>query len=92
MSSERAGGAGRLVAGRYELCDLLGRGGMGAVWRAADHMLGRTVAVKEVTYPPYLGDEERCELRERTLREARAAARFEHPKVTTVHDVGEEDG
>ncbi|MDP9398401.1 MAG: serine/threonine protein kinase [Actinomycetota bacterium] len=85
-------GAGRLVAGRYQLRELLGQGGMGAVWLASDAVLGRTVAVKEVTFPPYLHEDERRQLRERTLREARAAARFEHPQVTTVHDVVEEDG
>ena len=85
-------GAGRLVAGRYQLRELLGQGGMGSVWLASDAVLGRTVAVKEVTFPPYLHEDERRQLRERTLREARTAARFEHPRVTTVHDVVEEDG
>lgn len=65
---------------------------MGSVWLASDAILDRDVAVKEVTFPVSLSDEERQSLRERTLREARAAARFQHPRVTTVHDVVEEDG
>jgi len=85
-------GSDRVVAGRYTLRRLLGRGGMGSVWLATDGVLGRDVALKEVTFPVLLTDQERNSLRERTLREARAAARFEHAQVTTVHDVIEEDG
>ncbi|MGY1731183.1 serine/threonine-protein kinase [Geodermatophilus sp. SYSU D01045] len=85
-------GAGRLVAGRYAVTGLLGRGGMGVVWRATDQVLGRPVALKEVTFPVHLGDDERAALRDRTLREARAAARLVHPCVTTLYDVVEEDG
>jgi len=65
---------------------------MGTVWRASDLLLGRDVAIKEVVYPDYLTAEDHALLRERTMREARAAARFTHPNVTTVHDVVEEDG
>ena len=85
-------GEDRVVAGRYALQRLLGTGGMGRVWLATDGVLGRDVAVKEVTFPAVMTDAERGRLRERTLREARAAARLEHPRVTTVHDVVEEDG
>ena len=84
-------GVGRVLAGRYTLRTPLGRGGMGTVWLATDSVLGRQVAIKEVTFEA-AAVEERGLLRERTLREARAAARFEHPRVTTVHDVVEEDG
>ena len=87
-----AAGPDRVVADRYVLRRLLGRGGMGSVWLATDRVLGREVAVKEVTFPSSLTDEERRSLRERTLREARAAASIDHPQVTTVHDVVEEDG
>jgi serine/threonine protein kinase len=84
--------AGRVVAGRYELTSELGRGGMGVVWRATDLVLSREVAVKEVTLPFHLTDDERAVLRERTLREARAAARLTHPCVTSVYDVVEDAG
>src|SRR6186713_3379298 len=82
----------RLVAGRYALSAVLGRGGMGTVWLATDRVLEREVAVKEVTFSIDLTDEERTILRERTMREARAAARLDHPCVTTVYDVVEEGG
>jgi serine/threonine protein kinase len=84
--------AGRVVAGRYALTGELGRGGMGVVWRATDLVLSREVAVKEVTVALHLTDEERAVLRERTLREARAAARLTHPCVTSVFDVVEDEG
>ncbi|MCW2573447.1 MAG: putative serine/threonine protein kinase [Frankiales bacterium] len=84
--------AERTVAGRYRLLDRLGVGGMGTVWRAQDVVLGREVAVKEVTFPLGVSDDERDVLRERTRREARAAARLDHPSAVTVYDVAEEDG
>src|SRR3954447_57258 len=87
-----AGRSDRLVAGRYLLSDVLGRGGMGTVWLATDRVLERQVALKEVAFSVDLTAEERTILRERTMREARAAARLDHPCVTTVYDVVEEDG
>ena len=82
----------RVVGDRYELTGELGRGGMGVVWLATDRVLHREVALKEISYPVHLSDDERAVLRERTLREARAAARLEDPHVVAIHDVIEEDG
>ncbi|CAN5120288.1 hypothetical protein BH23ACT9_BH23ACT9_15420 [soil metagenome] len=86
-------GAGpRLLAGRYELQTLLGRGGAGEVWRGVDTRLGRDVAVKLVRIPPALDDDERAETHRRVMREARAAARIRHPAAVTMYDVLDEDG
>ena len=82
----------RILAGRYRFERVLGRGGMGTVWAAHDEMLDRDVAVKEVVPPAELTEEQRRVIRERTLREARAAARIAHPNAVTVYDVVEEGG
>jgi serine/threonine protein kinase len=89
-ASETATGH-RLVAGRYRLHTPLGRGGMGVVWAAEDELLQRPVAVKEVRFPPSVDDEERETLRQRTMREARTAARLDHPCAVRVFDVCEDD-
>ncbi|MFB4306163.1 serine/threonine-protein kinase [Actinomadura sp. GTD37] len=83
-------GQARLLGNRYRLDSVVGRGGMGTVWRARDVMLDREVAVKEVVFPPGLNDDERAVLYERTFREARASARLNHSGVVTVHDVVQE--
>ena len=85
-------GSGRVVAGRYELLDPVGHGAMGTVWRARDLRLDREVAVKEVRVPGPMTYQDRNMLRERSLREARVAARLSHPGVVTVHDVIEAEG
>jgi hypothetical protein len=82
----------RVVAGRYRLRRRLGQGAMGAVWEAYDEFLHRTVSVKEVLLPPGVPDEQAAELRERTLREARAIAALSHPNVIMLHDVAREGG
>ncbi|MGW3343688.1 protein kinase domain-containing protein [Nonomuraea rubra] len=82
----------RLIAGRYQLLRELGRGGMGVVWEGHDTLLNRQVAIKEVLLPETMspGDQERQLLR--TAREARTAAKLNHPSVVAVYDVIEEDG
>ncbi|MEU7911418.1 serine/threonine-protein kinase [Microbispora bryophytorum] len=75
-----------MLGGRYELEELIGRGGMGEVWRGRDLRAHRPVAVK-ILAPQVAG----VASRERFAREARAAARVVHPNVVTVLDVGEQD-
>ncbi|WP_370531669.1 serine/threonine-protein kinase, partial [Streptomyces hydrogenans] len=82
---------GRLLAGRYRLGALLGRGGMGTVWRAVDETLGRTVAVKELRFPSSIDEDEKRRLITRTLREAKAIAKIRNNGAVTVYDVVDED-
>src|SRR5581483_8505445 len=72
-----------LIAGRYRLESLLGRGGMSEVWRAHDQELGRTVAIKLLAAH---ADQQRFE------REARAFAALGHPNITQLYDYGEDAG
>ncbi|MBK3581953.1 protein kinase, partial [Streptomyces sp. MBT65] len=86
-------GDSRLIQGRYRLLDLIGRGGMGEVWRARDESLGRLVAVKCLKpMNPHHDQSFTRVLRERFRREARVAAALQHRGVTVVHDFGESDG
>ncbi|MEU3206413.1 serine/threonine-protein kinase [Streptomyces cyaneofuscatus] len=83
----------RLIQSRYRLLDLIGRGGMGEVWRARDESLGRLVAVK--CLKPMVPQHDQAStriLRERFRREARVAASLQHRGVTVVHDFGEHEG
>jgi serine/threonine protein kinase len=80
----------RLVGGRYRLTERIGSGGMGTVWRAVDELVGREVAVKQPRLPGDPDDpenEERHRAANRLYREARAAARVDHPSAVTIHDV-----
>ncbi|WP_329135597.1 protein kinase [Streptomyces sp. NBC_01476] len=89
--SEVEGTDGRLLADRYRLGAVLGKGGMGTVWRAVDETLGRSVAVKELRFPGDVDDEEKRRLVTRTLREAKATARIRNSGAITVFDVVKED-
>jgi serine/threonine protein kinase len=85
--------AGQAVAdgtpfGRYRLVELLGRGGMGEVWRAYDTETKRTVAIKVL--PTHLADDN--EFVQRFRREAEAAAQLNSPHVVPIHNYGEIDG
>jgi serine/threonine-protein kinase len=77
-----------VLADRYELGVMLGRGGMGTVYDGTDRRLGRSVAVKVLRAD--LAEQPRA--RRRFETEARAAARLAHPNVVTVFDSGEDDG
>ncbi|MFE7122358.1 serine/threonine-protein kinase, partial [Streptomyces sp. NPDC057654] len=90
-AEETQGTTGRLLAGRYRLGEVLGRGGMGTVWRARDETLGRTVAVKELRFPSSIDEDEKRRLITRTLREAKAIARIRSNGAVTVYDVVDED-
>jgi eukaryotic-like serine/threonine-protein kinase len=83
---------GRVIAGRYRLEAPIGRGAMGVVWRARDQLLDRDVAVKEVQIAETLTEAERANAYQRTLREAKTAARLNHPGVVAVYDVAEDGG
>lgn len=91
-AGEGAHDEGRLLAGRYRLGDVLGKGGMGTVWRAEDETLGRTVAVKELRFGSGVDEDEKRRLITRTLREAKAIARIRSGGAVTVYDVVDEDG
>ncbi|MFF1413476.1 ABC transporter substrate-binding protein [Streptomyces sp. NPDC058289] len=82
-----------LIAGRYQLVECIGQGGMGRVWRGVDQQLfGREVAIKEILFPAGLNDGDRATLLRRFTGEARAAVALSHPGIITIHDVVEHHG
>jgi serine/threonine-protein kinase len=79
---------GEIVAGRYELEELLGSGGMSSVFKARDTLLERRVALK-ILHPHFTDDDQYVE---RFRREARAVASLSHPNIVTILDRGEDEG
>jgi serine/threonine protein kinase len=78
---------GRTLCGRYRIDAVIGRGGMGAVYRASDERLGRSVAVKVIGIVAH-DEDDHVRLQGRFLREAKAAAALHHPNVVSVYDFG----
>jgi serine/threonine-protein kinase len=76
--------------GRYEIAELIGRGGMGEVFRCRDPLLGRTVAVKVMRLATERPDRT-AELLARFQREAAAAGALQHPGIVAVHDLGRDN-
>ena len=80
------------MVGRYEIVETLGKGAMGVVYKARDPLLDRVVAVKTIVSPRTRGGRVRRAYLERFEREAKAAAKMQHPAIVTIFDVGSENG
>ncbi|HEX3482013.1 MAG TPA: serine/threonine-protein kinase, partial [Kofleriaceae bacterium] len=82
------GEEGRQRIGRYEVIKTIGKGAMGVVYKARDPLLDRVVAVKTIMSPQGQGRRVRSAFLERFQREAKAAAKMQHPAIVTIFDVG----
>ncbi|KJK46562.1 hypothetical protein UK23_23065 [Lentzea aerocolonigenes] len=82
----------RLIGSRYRLTEKVGQGAMGVVWQAYDEQLHRVVAAKELLALDGVDDAKIDRAKARAMREARLAARLEHPNAIRVYDVVEHDG
>ena len=80
------------TVGRYEILKTLGKGAMGVVYKARDPLLDRIVAVKTIMSPQGAGKRVRSAYIERFQREAKAAAKMQHPSIVTIFDIGVESG
>jgi len=74
--------------GKYEVLDIVGRGGIGVVYKAIDPGIGRLVAIKMMT----VGFADDPKLLKRFYREAQSAGRLQHPNIVTIYDLGDQDG
>ncbi|HZJ65658.1 MAG TPA: serine/threonine-protein kinase [Kofleriaceae bacterium] len=83
-----SGEEGRQHIGRYEVIKTIGKGAMGVVYKARDPLLDRVVAVKTIMSPQGQGRRVRSAFLERFQREAKAAAKMQHPAIVTIFDVG----
>ncbi|MFI5586733.1 protein kinase [Amycolatopsis sp. NPDC051758] len=81
-----------MIAGHYRLVEHIGSGAMGVVWRATDVRLERDVAIKQILPQPGVSETERDNMRQRAMREAKNAARFQHPNAIVVFDIAEHNG
>jgi class 3 adenylate cyclase/predicted Ser/Thr protein kinase len=75
---------------RYEILEELGRGAMGAVYKARDPQIGRTVAIKVILTTGLTPDGVQ-EYKQRFAREAQVAGQMTHPSIVTIHDIGEDE-
>ena len=85
---ELDGDEARQMIGRYEIVKVVGKGAMGVVYKARDPLLDRTVAIKTIVSPQGSGKRIRSAYLERFQREAKAAAKMQHPAIVTIFDVG----
>jgi serine/threonine-protein kinase len=79
--------AGYKKIGKYDVLDVIGRGGMGVIYKAVDPGIGRVVAIKMMT--AFLED---AELLQRFYREAQSVGKLQHPNIVTIYDLGAHDG
>ena len=77
--------------GKYKVLGLLGKGGMGIVYKALDPDIERDVAIKTIRFDNFQEGTQKDDLMARFIREARAAGKLNHPNIVTVYDVGREE-
>ncbi|MDP2915306.1 MAG: serine/threonine-protein kinase [Candidatus Aminicenantes bacterium] len=77
--------------GKYKILGMLGKGGMGIVYKALDPDIEREVAIKTIRFDNFQDGTQKDDLMARFIREARAAGKLSHPNIVTVYDVGREE-